>query len=342
MQGKGSHQRREASRDMKTSELEVIGAIDGGFKLIAHMLQENVDRDQILSIVRNCASAMNDLTRLCTKRKRLTGKMAQVVAEQRRMLKSSQEREKGFEITQDQVERLQITVRDLQLKNAALEKEVKQLNENVDMQQRTAIVVESKESHQELVSLGIQTDCTDKDEEKDVVVVEEEEKKKEASMLKLALSEKQEYLEKKLSKIETENQNLRGEMNILVEDVEYHRNELSKQASIMKRLNAIINSQKKMIRALKGGGHVAVVRKENLSLSPRPPLSPAPRISSRDQDWNRRRRVRPIEVEDEDEEEEDDNIRSRGKNIGFLSRSFPPDSHSSLSQDEEDDEEGET
>ena len=278
---------REGPRELKTSELEVIGAIDGGFKLISHMLQENVDRDQILSVVRNCASAMNDLTRLCTKRKRLTGKMAQVVAEQRRMLKSSQERQKGFEMTQEQVERLQITVRDLQLKNAALEKEVKQLNENAEMQ-RTAIIVERKEEsnsalqeQQALISLGIQTDS-----------VEEEEKKEtseQAYMLKRA-SEKQEYLEEKLSKKETENQNLRGEMSILIEDVEYHRSELSKQASIMKRLNRIIGSQKKMIRALKGGegGSKVVVRNEN-KLSPRPPLSPVPHIS-RVQEWNRRRK----------------------------------------------------
>eukprot|EP00938_MAST-03A_sp_MAST-3A-sp1_P004014 g4014.t1 len=278
---------REGPRELKTSELEVIGAIDGGFKLISHMLQENVDRDQILSVVRNCASAMNDLTRLCTKRKRLTGKMAQVVAEQRRMLKSSQERQKGFEMTQEQVERLQITVRDLQLKNAALEKEVKQLNENAEMQ-RTAIIVERKEEsnsalqeQQALISLGIQTDS-----------VEEEEKKEtseQAYMLKRA-SEKQEYLEEKLSKKETENQNLRGEMSILIEDVEYHRSELSKQASIMKRLNRIIGSQKKMIRALKGGGSGSkvVIRNEN-KLSPRPPLSPVPHIS-RVQEWNRRRK----------------------------------------------------
>ena len=278
---------REGPRELKTSELEVIGAIDGGFKLISHMLQENVDRDQILSVVRNCASAMNDLTRLCTKRKRLTGKMAQVVAEQRRMLKSSQERQKGFEMTQEQVERLQITVRDLQLKNAALEKEVKQLNENAEMQ-RTAIIVERKEEsnsalqeQQALISLGIQTDS-----------VEEEEKKEtseQAYMLKRA-SEKQEYLEEKLSKKETENQNLRGEMSILIEDVEYHRSELSKQASIMKRLNRIIGSQKKMIRALKGGegGSKVVIRNEN-KLSPRPPLSPVPHIS-RVQEWNRRRK----------------------------------------------------
>ena len=278
---------REGPRELKTSELEVIGAIDGGFKLISHMLQENVDRDQILSVVRNCASAMNDLTRLCTKRKRLTGKMAQVVAEQRRMLKSSQERQKGFEMTQEQVERLQITVRDLQLKNAALEKEVKQLNENAEMQ-RTAIIVERKEEsnsalqeQQALISLGIQTDS-----------VEEEEKKEtseQAYMLKRA-SEKQEYLEEKLSKKETENQNLRGEMSILIEDVEYHRSELSKQASIMKRLKRIIGSQKKMIRALKGGGSGSkvVIRNEN-KLSPRPPLSPVPHIS-RVQEWNRRRK----------------------------------------------------
>ena len=213
--------------------------------------------------------------------------MAQVVAEQRRMLKSSQERQKGFEMTQEQVERLQITVRDLQLKNAALEKEVKQLNENAEMQ-RTAIIVERKEEsnsalqeQQALISLGIQTDS-----------VEEEEKKEtseQAYMLKRA-SEKQEYLEEKLSKIETENQNLRGEMSILIEDVEYHRSELSKQASIMKRLNTIIGSQKKMIRALKGGGSGSkvVIRNEN-KLSPRPPLSPVPHIS-RVQEWNRRRK----------------------------------------------------
>ena len=284
---------REGPRELKTSELEVIGAIDGGFKLISHMLQENVDRDQILSVVRNCASAMNDLTRLCTKRKRLTGKMAQVVAEQRRMLKSSQERQKGFEMTQEQVERLQITVRDLQLKNAALEKEVKLLNENAE-KQRTAIVVEKKEEsnslqeQQALISLGVQTDSVVVEEEE-----EEEETKKETSeqalMLKHA-SEKQEYLEEKLSKIETENQNLRGEMSILIEDVEYHRSELSKQASIMKRLKRIIGSQKKMIRALKGGGSGSkvVIRNEN-KLSPRPPLSPVPHIS-RVQEWNRRRK----------------------------------------------------
>ena len=316
---------------LKTSELEVIGAIDGGFKLISHMLQENVDRDQILSVVRNCASAMNDLTRLCTKRKRLTGKMAQVVAEQRRMLKSSQERQKGFEMTQEQVERLQITVRDLQLKNAALEKEVKQLNENAEMQ-RTAIIVERKEEsnsalqeQQALISLGIQTDSV------------EEEEKKETSEQALTLkraSEKQEYLEEKLSKIETENQNLRGEMSILIEDVEYHRSELSKQASIMKRLNTIIGSQKKMIRALKGGGGSKVVVRNENTLSPRPPLSPVPH-NSRVQEWNRRRTVKPIEdnsILDEDEEEED--VRSRN----FLSRSFPPDNHTSQDDEDEEDE----
>ena len=88
------------------------------------------------------------------------------------MLKSSQERQKGFEMTQDQVERLQITVRDLQLKNAALEKEVKLLNENAE-KQRTAIVVEKKEEsnslqeQQALISLGVQTDSVVEEEEEE-------------------------------------------------------------------------------------------------------------------------------------------------------------------------------
>jgi len=336
----------DSPRDLKTSEFEVIGAIDGGLKLIAHMLQEEVDRDQILTIVRTASRTMSDLKRLCTKRKRLTGKMAQVVAEQRRMLKSAQERQQGFESTRDQVERLQVTVRDLQLKNDSLERKVKELNE-------TRAIVEKKNTlPRALVSLGIQTNMVEQVESCDDEEEEEEEKENSKEreivlaenvlMLKASSEtqqQQQQQLQEKLKQVETENQNLRGEMGILIEDVEYHRNEMKKQASIMSRLNTIIGSQKKMIRALKGDDDIIIRKRENSPLHPRPPLSPVPHVSARDRDWNHRR-VKPIEDnqsflnEDEDEYRSDRNASSRRND--FLSRSFPPDR--STCQDDEEDE----
>ena len=219
----------ESIGSSKTSEVDVVTAIEGGLRLLIHMMQQNkTPSSSIEAVVRSALGATNDLKRMCTRRRALTRKMARVVADQRDRVHLLEQKERDATAYRGKIDSVESELRKLASQNERLREQLREMEKRAV--KRTTEIGSQTEPISQVFNKENDIEATASQ-----AIVESEKLEREAT----------------IHRLREQNATLREDMRLLVEGAKRRDREIETQQKVTQHLECIIRSQKKMIRALR-------------------------------------------------------------------------------------------